>query len=363
MRTFKAFWGFTWQFENSWLKTAEPVLEKQNTYYVSAKFQNVWDSYFKKTKCNIIRFDINVMDYSSSSGNRKKDLLRAYTNLCIWSRKNDAWLFPVLGKIGNWSRNKDRKYANAVGPFVTELAKKVLRTDPDAYRRIIAFQVENEMNHFYHHKYWAEEDEHSLLIKGSKAVRAGENQADISRHGLKSTPLCINMNYDFYSLIGPITGGYPKLHRYIQDLIDGGAEFDIIGLDYYPRTWSWHNIEDLMTILKKLVDDFGMRTPNKKRIAVAETGYSTQFPRPKKWQKNYYERLTDMMVEYYKTGGGRTGGFKGVLWYNFMSSDKFAWVRREKHFGIIKRNDDGTVNRCKQTYYWMRDNQDLPPWG
>ena len=143
MRTFPPLWGFTWQFENSWIKTAEPLPGKPNTYYVTSKFQTVWDEHFKLTKGNVIRFDINVMDYSQSNSANKKKLLNGYTNLCLWAKRNHAWLFPVLGKIGDWSRYKNRKYANAVGPFVSDLARMVLRTDADAYKRIVVFQVEN----------------------------------------------------------------------------------------------------------------------------------------------------------------------------------------------------------------------------
>ena len=217
------------------------------------------------------------------------------------------------------------------------------------------------MNHFLHHKDWDEDKEYSLLIKGSKAVRAAEDDAGLSDSGLDHTPLCINLNYDFYSWFKPITGGYPKLKQYILDLLEGGAELDMIGLDYYPKTWSWHNVEDLMTILKKLGRDFGMQTSHKKRIILAETGYSTWFIWTCKGQKKYYKRLTELMADYYNNGG-KTRGFRGVVWYNFMSSDKYDYVPHEKHFGVIRRKDDGTVELTKLAWKWMKENQGLPPW-
>lgn len=388
------YWGFTWHFPQSWIRTS---CRFPHDRCVDTEWQIMWDYYIKPTHARVIRNDINVMAAVGKDGNDQLFLtehgdtaIKKWTHLAIWAKNNDAYLMPILGGTEDWdmmwvlfgwvvdpSCHKDLWFIERVRYLVKELASSILEKDPEAYKRIIAYQVENEINHDLalgplwsplpdaggHHDFWLEDWEINLLAGGSEAIRLGEEDAELETGvSLDSpTPIMMNPSYDWF-IWGPLGGNsYTEMKIYIEKVLtDSRNKIDVIGLDYYPASWVPLDDEwDLREVVRKLSENFGLGTGYNKEIIVAETGFHT-FGRPNSHQENYYETLTGHLKDYYHENSqeGKNRGFRGVMWYEFTSSDDF-WGGLEKYWGIIRKNTDGTVNYCKDAWYWLVD--DLLP--
>ncbi|MEM4307714.1 MAG: hypothetical protein QXU48_01440 [Thermoplasmata archaeon] len=275
-----------------------------------------------------------------------------------------------------WNSNchYDIEYIQKVKPFVKALINKFWNVDPDAYRRILVYQVDNEMNHeIYtpvfgelwirtgvgHHPWWNRDLEITLLAGGSKAIRDAEIEMSVAQRIGKTTLICINPSYDIIAngMGRPeqIPKGYDGLKYYLKLILDKPeARVDLIGLDYYPGTWVLGVTEnDLKEIVMMLCDDFGTQSSYHKKIVVAETGFSTWGYRPESHQKNFYRTITSYLVNYYQNDG-KEKGFVGIMWYEFISKDE-GGAPHEEYFGVLVRDPDGTVYRTKEVWGWLKN--------
>ncbi|MEM3397409.1 MAG: hypothetical protein QXD64_08820, partial [Thermoplasmata archaeon] len=264
------------------------------------------------------------------------------------------------------------EYIQKVKPFVKALINKFWNVDPDAYRRILVYQVDNEMNHeiyswvfgmlfrFGHHPWWDRSWETTLLVGGSNAIREAETEMKVYQKIGKTTLICINPSYDIIAnggnTVEGISQGYDGLKQYLKYVLDDtGSKVDLIGLDYYPGTWAATSESDLKEIVRLLCEDFGLQSAYKKKVVVTETGFSTH---ERSWtdQKNYYQTLTRLIKEYYH-GAGRSKGFCGVIWYEFTSDDIATnddWSPHESYFGTTRMNLDGTIAETKDVWVWLK---------
>jgi hypothetical protein len=134
-----------------------------------------------------------------------------------------------------------------------------------------------------------------------------------------------------------LPGWKSELHKLIED---SGSAVDIVGLDYYPGTWTvtWDSV---LSGWNHLAEEMGTATANETsplhnhRLAILETGYSTNLRRwrDEKQQESYFEDLKNAL----KRWDGQTGK-KGLLFFGIhelTDRDTGAGLDPEAHFGLL----------------------------
>jgi PKD repeat protein len=331
----------------NWLST-EPF-----NYEVDPIFQNLVDTYFKPITYRAIRKQLNVMTIVADNGTVDMDGIYRVANLCGWAKEQGLYLHIILGAVGGYDEGEIDAYESKVYKFVYALVTTLAPTDPDAYCRIQSYQVENEMNHYYWHPDWSEQDELELLVRGSIAIRQAELDAFQNYNiDLEPTPLTINFSYDIEYATG---NAYTKMVSYCGHVCDHGV-VDIIGLDWYPGTWTTGSSANFPDVVRWLCDDFNAY------VLVTETGMSTgKVGNDEQSQKDYYSDVTWRLLRYYYLEGGRENGFLGILWYQMFddanddTTDPIMSI--ERNFGIIDTDggsdgDGGNVHQ-KAVWYWL----------
>jgi hypothetical protein len=111
---------------------------------------------------------------------------------------------------------------------------------------------------------------------------------------------------------------------------------DIVGLDFYPETWavSWRN--PWKTINGDLHELIGRANSGQiPRVAVMETGYSTNIPsiRGELQQVSFYQKLGQVLDGVDKLGGGKSLAF--VALYELCDDNSRAFIDPEAHFGLL----------------------------
>ena len=149
---------------------------------------------------------------------------------------------------------------------------------------------------------------------------------DIIRHYVPTAQISINVLCDLWHW-------REDLRRYLREL---PGVLDIIGLDFYPDTWaiSWRNPwstveQDLRDLIR------GANAGTNPRVAIMETGYSTNIPyiRGEQQQASFYRRLTDLLRGADALGQGRSLAF--IALYELCDDGTNAPLDPEAHFGIL----------------------------
>ncbi len=362
----------------------------------------------RKAHFNINRFSLNVFDLvKGTKGKEYRVEPKALTQLAALVRycsNNGLSLLPVLMSGGDPGISRFdptligssrlgafmKDYWGRCEALVHAIARELLDTDSKAqgaYEGIIAYEIENEMNHGIHHPFWDDlgcfqRPGIDLLVGGSLSVRSAELEV-IKEMKLDVAPRPIVVNWDFdYPLflrneINPFH--YDKkvgmtIDLMVKDftrLIDAGALVDIIGLDVYPdlgsrgpfgggRGYTNISVADSVHIVERLCSSF-----KDQKIVVTETGrseYNALHISDQRSQQDFYtqsiEQFRDIHQKYQRSG---PGNFLGVIYYEWKDprshglehmADWTFW-RKEKNFGIFDEK-----MRPKQVYDHLCDEHD-----
>jgi len=372
------YWGITWQVpvtdrgreQGPWLlddqvytRSAEALRREPDG---TSQMELIWEHYFEPTHARVIRAEVNIFEFDQNVALRTRSA-NSVANLAIWARARDAYLILNLnlGDGKAYETGLELSYGDAAFEFVSQLANTLLPLDPDAYARILVYQVENEMNHPWHHGGgfigWGFDKQWTLLNDGSKSIRQAEVSAcvangmppDCGPVGFRH--LMVNYNFD-YALIacgGSYGCTYGTMLAYFEAAILPGtpeeSPVEIVGLDYYPGSWSGgltasvrevteNVVNSVAKVVKSLLNDPSRRI----YTLVAETGMSTCDPCFNDWfidtppflaesknteeeQRDFYRDTTAALSDYYRQGGGEDDGFLGVVWYWMADTTKGEW--------------------------------------
>src|SRR6266480_252932 len=134
-------YGVDFAFDYSWIDSAQ--FPSKSTQYpnqgVNATFQQIWEA-LKPGGFNVIRFPVDVRDTQAAA-------IRV-ANLCVWARRNNVKLVAVLGGAER-GKQLGPDFSTSVSGFVRALLV-TLRANgqqQELYSQILAYQLENEMNH------------------------------------------------------------------------------------------------------------------------------------------------------------------------------------------------------------------------
>jgi len=118
-----------------------------------------------------------------------------------------------------------------------------------------------------------------------------------------------------------------------------GDAIDVLGLDYYPGTWTiiddphWTQIKNFLLELNS--DNNGLLSDGF-RFAILETGYASnvRFLRGEDQQVNYFCQLGRVLDEVGACCGSRGLAYVGI--YELCDSNSFALLDPEAHFGLLE---------------------------
>jgi hypothetical protein len=348
---------------------------------------------------NINRFSLNVFDLVKGTKSKGYCVdpiaLKQLAALVRYCSKNGLSLLPVLMSGGDPGISKFdptlmgsrrlgsfmKDYWGRCQALVRALARELL-DGKNSYQSIIAYEIENEMNHAIHHPFWDDlgrfhQSGIDMLVGGSLSVRSAELEI-FKELDINSGPRPIVVNWDFdyplflHNEINPFH--YDKkvdmtidlMVRDFTRLLDAGALMDIIGLDVYPdlgsrgpfgggRGYTNISVTDSVHIADRLCAHF-----KNKKIAVTETGrseYNALHIKDQRSQQDFYTQS----IEQFRKLHQQHQNFLGVLYYEWKDprsrglghmADWTFW-RKEKNFGIFDEK-----MRPKQVYEHLSDNYD-----
>jgi len=239
----------------------------------SAAFQQVWGA-LQPGGYSVLRVPLDVRD-STGSANRA-------ANLCVWAKSNNVQLiFLLTGEASGQPIGADfpKRASDFLKAFVA-----LMRGNNGQYlanyTQIMAYQINDEINHPGHHGGMVESAAQQLALAAAKSVRSSELDA-LNGSGLSATPLMTSVSFDSYLIsAGAIAGGtmtdaaytkaYQSLKLYLSGL-SGSADLDLLLVDWFAGSVGGGGVEKIPDMLKSLITD----VPGKQ--LVLGTGFSTAF--------------------------------------------------------------------------------------
>jgi hypothetical protein len=149
---------------------------------------------------------------------------------------------------------------------------------------------------------------------------------------LLSTAAIIRGKIPQAKVIVNVIAGVLPWRRYTQSLLHScAAAIDVLGLDYYPGTWTfagstdWSDIEDFI----RIVNDSTCEP------AILETGYASNIPffRTPQQQANYFLAWKTIVPRLEAICRSRKLAYVGI--YELCDADSSAWLDPEAHFGLL----------------------------
>jgi len=386
-------WGLSWWHEMLFRPFCDPKPSTDWCMRPQSQFQASWENYVHPTHIRLLRTGANVMasvrcEPVCELTDFGVERIQSLRNEAVWADTHGVYLMPNLhlGSQNHWplmedraccqpdpNANLDGRYIERVGTFVEELVNDFRESEHLAsYRRILAYEIENEMNNPSVHDAWTWERQWNLLAGGSEAVRLAEERTGVLAFRGSYTPLLFNPSYD---RMVSADAHYDTLRWYVENVLgDPRSRFDIVAFDYYPVVWTpVLDSMDIVTIAQQLTTDFGASSQWDRTVVIAETGWSTDGAGPGSAQyedqRDYYRELSTELKRWYWQNGGRAAGFRGLLWYMLFDEAREGdddaywlwWHAREKNFGLIEvppgMNAVGGYGRGefpKDAWLWLR---------
>jgi hypothetical protein len=239
----------------------------------SAAFQQVWGA-LQPGGYSVLRVPVDVRD-SAVSANRA-------ANLCLWAKSRNVQLILLLtGEDSGQLIRAD--FPDKASDFLKALVA-LMRGNKGQYltnyTQIMAFQIEDELNHAGHHGGMTESAAQQVAIAAAESVRRAELDA-LSGSGLAATPLMTTISFDSYLVsAGAIAGGtmtdaaytkaYQALKQYFAGLA-GSTDLDLLAVDWFAGSVGGGGVEKIPDLLTSLIADVPGKT------LVLGTGFSTAF--------------------------------------------------------------------------------------
>ena len=208
--------GVTWRIT--------PLLNETET------IEKIWTIY--SPPFNSIRFEIDITESPEK-----------YLSFFQTAYKLNVHPLPILKGVIHFQGDKWHDFAENVGSFVERLSEGL---EPAMYTNIVAFQLENELNHWLlHHREIPQlhkDEQQQLLIDTSLKIR--EIESNMNRG---YTPLMVNYSFDtiFYRSFNWKKSYEDYFKPYMSKICNRG-NIDVVAIDWYPGTWTPGKPEDLI---------------------------------------------------------------------------------------------------------------------
>src|SRR6266550_5960385 len=309
-------YGIDFVFDPSWVDAAQfPSQSAANPNFGTTQtFQQVWDA-LKPSGFNVLRFSVDVRDAQSS--------VNRFANLCLWAQNNNVRLVPILTG-GERGKSLGPDFSTHVSAFIKGLIAAFSANGGQnlkAYSQILAYQLEDEMNHAGRHGAMSQEAAQLRVLQAAGAVHKTEQDA-LKDSGLNLTPVMVNASFDYEliklrAIAGTPLGdeaygkAYASLKQFLSELASS-SDVDLIGLDWFAGSISAGGVDKFATLLRSLTADF----PGKQ--IVFTTGFSTAFASADE-QKRFYA-LTFANLADFHVSEGVDAPFVGVFYHEALTA-------------------------------------------
>jgi hypothetical protein len=317
--------------------------------------QSIWLEYLIPTRTNTIRFHVDIMAYPDNPLKLRNpeefpNSLKRLINLARFAKKTDVKLLPIFAGTWKYQNGKEKQFINRTKAFVEDWINCLeILNETDLYRQVVAWQFEDEMNHFIRHAGWKEKIYTEMLLETCESVRYVEKKyfvpVSVPRMVIFPADMMFFKDFLYRPLLyipSMIKGEY-----YNYELPDDFMAFvssdviDMIGVDMYPGLYApLATTGTFVKLIKDLCKNFGLQSLYHKQFIVAEAGYPT-WPggiRQEYKQNAFYRSVLSDLWDYYANGLGEQQGFLGVLWYclNDQKIRPILWPPMEWRFGVLK---------------------------
>lgn len=223
----------------------------------SATFQQIWSA-LQPGGYNVLRVPLDVRD-PKSAANRA-------ANLCAWGKSNNVQFIFVLGAFDpgqTIGQDFSSQVANFVKTLVTLLRANNGQYLP-AYSQIMAFQLEQELNHPGKHGGMSAAAAQQLGLLAAKSLRQSEKDA-LAGTGTATTPLLASVSFDFELIkVGAIAGmplsdadyrqAYQSLKQFLAGL-SSSTDLDLLAVEWFGGSLGAGGIDKAPALLKSLLSD------------------------------------------------------------------------------------------------------------
>ncbi len=137
-------------------------------------------------------------------------------------------------------------------------------------------------------------------------------------------------------------GGIPGWRQKVGKIVTLAQGIDIIGLDYFPGTWTisfWSDRQQMQAFLRDIDSLLADIKLGPSRVAIIETGYSSNLPflRTDRHQAEYFDVLREVFAEYFNRRTGDVVSLFGV--YELCDACTARPLDPEAHFGILRSDN------------------------
>jgi hypothetical protein len=239
----------------------------------SAAFQQVWGA-LQPGGYSVVRVTLDARD-SAGAANRA-------ANLCAWAKTNNVRLILSLTAEDAGQPISD-SLPKQSSDFVKALVG-LMRSNNGQYlgnyAQIMAYQVEDELNHPGKHGGMTESAAQQLALAAAKSLRSTEHDA-LNGSGIAATPVMASASFDFDLIsAGAIAGGsmsdanYNQAYQALKKFLSGlasSADLDVLVVDWFAGSVGGGGVEKAPALLKSLLSDV-----TGKQIILG-TGFSSAF--------------------------------------------------------------------------------------
>jgi hypothetical protein len=240
---------------------------------------SIWNSYDYK-------YTIDVDNYGPIDYYVFKSTVMKIAALAKAAKDYNFWLLPVIGSVGSYDSGEETMYPRHAAVMVHAIATELFtnQKDKDSYDRILCYELENELTHYWHHPNWDRDTSATMLADASNSVRTAE--FDVIGNIFEQKKILINYALDYDRTVGASRdNAVSKMISYYEKVFEKNGHIDILAVDYYPddanpenhyfpHGYSYDSWDSLTDIISKLSQKFGRGTQYNTQILITETGTS-----------------------------------------------------------------------------------------
>jgi hypothetical protein len=324
----------------------------------SSAFQQVW-GVLKPGGYSVLRVTLDVRD-SAAAANRA-------ANLCAWAKANNVRLILSLTAEDAGQPISD-SFPKQSSDFVKALVGLVRANNGQYlanYSQILAYQLEDELNHPGKHGGMTESAAQQLALAAAKSLRSTEHDS-LNGSGTASTPLVASASFDFDLIsAGAIAGGtmsdanysqaYETLKKFLSGLA-GSADLDVLVVDWFVGSLGGGGVEKAPALLKSLLTDVTGKQ------LILGTGFSTAFRSPDEQKRLFTTAFANLGD--FRASNGADSPFIGTIFREALngSTPNPAAPRASLPAEVDKW--DWTARAAELTAMWTqkKDSADMTWW-
>jgi len=235
----------------------------------SPVLQQVWSA-VQPNGFDLLRIPLDIRDSQSAT--------RA-VNLCSWAKNNNLKLIFVLTGADP-GQQLPSDYPKVASEFLKALVGQFRATGDQSlanYSQIMAFQIDNELNHPGQHGGMTSSNGVRLGLEAAKSLHKAQKDA-LSGTSLQAVPLAVSASFDFPLIqAGAISGvsltdaEYAKAYQELKNFLTAlaaSSDIDFLAVDWFAGSLSAGSPDQFQPLLEKLLADL----PSK--LLMFSTGFS-----------------------------------------------------------------------------------------